>query len=161
MPLTKFPLTKTIAFHLKVMVRLCLLLGIARQTELREVPYRFRVRKCQNLCLHCSQRWGLHMSVTPSNRAHEKNPRKIWHRVKQVALQQCNKYDIKCTYVTPQLFFRRRFSQPPWTHHLPPTHICSFLALRSLSGDFGLASFVFGSVFSYLRRRKRRRWHKA
>lgn len=55
-----------------------------------------------------------------------------------------------CTYVTSQLFFRRRFSQPPRAHHIPPAHSCSFL--RSLSADFGSASFVFGSVFSYLKR---------
>lgn len=39
------------------------------------------------------------------------------------------KYDIKCTYVTSQLFFRRRLSQPPRAHHISPTHICSFLPL--------------------------------
>lgn len=32
-----------------------------------------------------------------------------------------------CTYVTSQLFFRRRFSQPPRAHHIPPAHRCSFL----------------------------------
>lgn len=55
-----------------------------------------------------------------------------------------------CTYVTSQLFLRRRFSQPPRAHHIPPAHSFSFL--RSLSADFGSASFVFGSVFSYLKR---------
>lgn len=58
--------------------------------------------------------------------------------------------DIMCTYVTSQLFFRRRFSQPPRAHHIPPAHSCSFR--RSLSADLGSASFVFGSVFSYLKR---------
>lgn len=56
--------------------------------------------------------------------------------------------DIKCTYVTSQLLLRRRFSQPPWTHHIPPAHIGSrLLALPGVWAEiFGLASFVFGSV---------------
>lgn len=66
--------------------------------------------------------------------------------------------DTMCTYVTSQLFLRRRFPQPPRAHHIPPAHCCCFR--RSLSADFGSGSFVFGSVFSYLKGGKRR-LHKA
>lgn len=59
--------------------------------------------------------------------------------------------DIMCTYVTSQLFLRRRFPQPARAHHIPPAHCCC--CRRSLSADFGSGSFVFGSVFSYLRGR--------
>lgn len=78
---------------------------------------------------------------------HKKRPRRVCNAL------LCNNVtgqDIMCTYVTSQLFFRRRFSQPPRAHHIPPAHSCSFL--RSWSADFGSDSFVFGSVFSHLER---------
>lgn len=57
------------------MVKLLLLWGTPRQTDLRGATYSFMFRKQQNSFVEMLTRWGLHMSATAPNRAHEKRPR--------------------------------------------------------------------------------------
>ena len=78
-------------------------------------------RDTQQQRLFCRRR-GLHMSV----------PRSTTHCAHHLSHTQRNKYDIKCTYVTSQLFFRRRLPQPARAHHISPTHSCGS---RNLSLD--------------------------
>lgn len=155
------PLNKTIASYLLTHGQVTLTVRDSKANWSQRSYIQFQVQKIANSThlLKCSQDEAYTCLPLPPT-VHMKSVHgKSWHIIKQVTLLQRNKYDIKCTYVTSQLFFRRRFSQPPWTHHIPPTHICSFLALWSLSGDFGLASFVLG-VSSCTWRRKKDRWHK-
>lgn len=64
---------------------------------------------------------------------HERRPRGACNAL---LFNNVTRRGTMCTYVTSQLFLRRRFSQPPRAHHIPPAHCCSFR--RSLSADFGL-----------------------
>lgn len=107
----------------------------------------FRITKASTQLLEMLQAYA-RLPLRPT--VHKKRPRRVCNAL---LYNNVTGQDIMCTYVTSQLFFRRRFSQPPRAHHIPPAHSCSFL--RSLSADFGSASFVFGSVFSYLKRGER------
>lgn len=104
----------------------------------------FRITKASTQLLEMLQAYA-RLPLRPT--VHKKRPRRVCNAL---LYNNVTGQDIMCTYVTSQLFFRRRFSQPPRAHHIPPAHSCSFL--RSLSADLGSSSFVFGSVFSYLKR---------
>lgn len=101
-------------------------------------PYTFKVKKKKKKRYNSSAirwmqpKWGLRNVVQFALVRKNLQTHNVCHvlvKLTGLFVYSVKQGDIKWTYVTSQLFFRRRLSEPARAHHLSPAHICAFPAL--------------------------------